>query len=517
MQTGWTRGRKGKRMKKTERDRRIWIRILALIMALLLVLGVLLSAVEAFAEEEPARDRYDLAIDFLPDSQAVRVSETFEYTNRTGETLTGMMFTVYANALRRQSAVPVEADDFENAFPEGYAPGGVDFMNVEVNGEKAQWGVQGDSELFLRVECNMEPGESAVFRFDFYVLLPMYSGAMGAGDLTWRLVNFYPAAAAWDEYLKDFTLDGYTAMNEPISSAAADYHASITLPETYHLAAPGHIWAEPDGEGMVSYEIEAEGIRELALIFSRKTTERTAQTGNGTAVRILGNTASAAERILKAALPAMNWLEEKFGAYPWETLTIVETEYIYEGLSHPGVIQLSKELTGLTEGDALTEAVVTLCAKQYFGAIAGNRKNAAPWLSEAIPSFVRLLYFEEKNGYNDFMQRLNKQVLPALSLTIPGGLTADSESERFTSRMEFEIVVIDRGAAVLYLMRDAMGAETFMQGLKEYVQRTWLSRATASDFLAAMNDISGRRWDEYLYGQMHNIDDYVGTGLEWFE
>lgn len=390
-------------------------------------------------------------------------------------------------------------------------------MNVEVNGEKAQWGVQGDSELFLRVECHMEPGETAVFRFDFYVLLPVYSGAMGIGDLTWRLTNFYPAAAAWDEYLKDFAVDGYTAMNEPGGGDAADYHVTIALPETYHLAAPGSVARKPDGEGMVSYEINAEGIRELALIFSRKTTERTAVTDSGTNLRVLANTASAAERIREAAKPAMNWLEEKFGVFPWETLTIVETEYLCEGVSHPGVIQISKELTGLTMGDALTEAVVTLCAKQYFGAIAGNRKNAAPWLSEALSSFVSLLYFEEKNGYNDFMKRLNDQVLPALSVTIPGGLTADSESERFTSRMEFEIVVVDRGVAVLYLMRDAMGAETFMKGLKEYLSSTWLGRATAADFLAAMNEVSGRRWDEYLYGQMHNIDDYVGTGLEWFE
>lgn len=503
-------------MRKPDNRKKLWIRILALMMAGMLVLGVLLSAAEAFAEETP-RDQYDLDIEILPDQQAARVTQTLEYTNRTGEALNEMMFSIYMNILRRQADVPVESAAFDDAFPEGYAPGGVDFLSVRVNEEEAQWGIQGTDELFMRVECSMEPGETAVFRFDFYVLLPVYSGAMGIGDLTWRLVNFYPVAAAWDEYLHDFPLDTYTAMNEPLTADAADYHVSITLPETYHLAAPGKITQTPDGEGMVSYEIEAEAVREMALIFSRKTTERTAQTENGTQIRVLANTASAAERIKAAALPAMNWLEEQFGAYPWETLTLIETEYLCEGVSHPGVIQVSNSLTGLTDGHELTDAVITLCAKQYFGVIAGNRKNAAPWLSEAIPSFVRLLYFEEKNGYNEFMKRLNEQVLPALSVTIPGGLTVDSESDRFTSRMEYEVVVIDRGTAVLYLLRQAMGEEIFMQGLREYVSGAWLSRATATDFLAAMNEVSGRRWDEYLYGQMHTIDDYVGTGLEWFE
>lgn len=501
-------------MRKDEKNRRLWVRILALLLAGMLLLGVLLSAAEAFAEEAPTRDRYDLKIELMPEQQAAQVTQTIEYTNRTGEALEHLLFSVYANALRRQSAVPVETQDFENAFPEGYAPGGVDFMSVQVNGEEAQWGMQGENELLMRVQCPMEPGETVLLRFDFYLLLPVYSGAMGAGDLTWRLVNFYPIAAAWDEYLHDFLSAGYTAMSEPGGADAADYHATLSLPETYHLAAPGTVEQTADGEGMVFYEIEAEGIRELALIFSRKTTERMAETESGTHVRALGNTASAAGRLRETALPVMNWLEEKFGVYPWETLTLVETEYLYEGASHPGVIQVSNALTG---GDELEQAIVKLCAKQYFGAIAGSRSSEAPWLSEAVSSLVSLLYFEEKNGYNDFMQRLNQLVLPALSVTIPGGLTVDSELSRFDSRMEYDVVVTCRGTAALYLMRKAMGADTFMQGLRGYVERTWLSRATAADFLAAMNEADGSRWDEYLYGQMHNIDDYVGTGLEWFE
>lgn len=504
-------------MRKAEKNSKLWIRTLALLMAVMLVLGVLLSAAEAFAEEAPARDRYELDIEILMDEQTARVSQTIDYTNRTGAALDNMMFSVYANILRRQSSVPVESADFSDAFPEGYAPGGVDFMSVKVNGEGAEWGVQGDSELFLRVACHMEPGETVQFRFDFYVLLPVYSGAMGVGDLTWRLTNFYPVAAVWDEYLQDFPLNGYTVVNEPMHSEAADYRATISLPETYALAAPGKVMAETDADGMVHYEIEAEGIRELALVFSRKMTERTDATDSGTQIRILANTASAAQRMLDAALPAMNWLEGEFGAYPWERLTLVESEYLYEGLSYPGVIQVSSGLTGFLEGDALEEAVVALCAKQYFGEIVGSNPDGAPWLSEAVASFEALLYFEQKNGYNDYMQRLNKQVLPALSVTIPGGVTVDSAASRFASRMEYEIVAIDRGVAVLYEMRQAMGEEVFRQGLAEYVGRMWLGNAAASDFLAAMNEVSGRRWDEYLYGQMHNMDDYAEQGIEWFE
>ena len=500
-------------MNKRKPDRQMWVRIVALTLAGLLVLGVIFSTTVAFAEEETARDRYDLAIEILSDSQTARITQTVEYTNRTGRALNSMMFSVYANSLRRQTSVPVEADQMDSAFPEGFAPGGVDFLRVQVNGEDAEWGMQGGSELFMRVECRMEPGETVQFGFEFYVLLPVYSGAMGVGDLTWRLTNFYPVAAVWDEYLEDFPLGNYTAVNEPLYSEAADYHAAISLPETYLLAAPGTVSQVHEGD-TVHYEIEAEGIRELALIFSRKMFEKTGETGGGVTVRALGNTAANAQKLCSTAEEALSWMEEILGEYPWPTLTLIETEYIYDGLSYPGVIQISQE--ALKSGN-LRDAVYNLAAHQYFSGIVGSNRNSAPWLSEALCSYITLLGYMEREGYDRYLAKFNEQIIPSLQITIPGGMTVDSEAGRFSSRMEYEIVAVDRGCVVLHDMQQMMGYEKFLEGLRLYVDRMYLQNASASDFLAAMNEISGRRWDEFLYGQMHNMDDFVSESIEWYE
>ena len=485
----------------------MFVRIAALALAVLLALGVVFSAATGWAEEETPRDRYTLDIEVLFAEQAVRVEAAVEYTNRTGLPLQSMMFNVYANALRRQTTVPVEEDCLSDAFPGGYAPGGVDFIRVQVNGEDADWGVQGDGETFLRVECSLEDGESAEFAFEYYLLLPEYSGTMGAGDMTWRLTNFYPVAAVWDPYLEEFPLNRYTAMGEPLHSEAADYEISIGLPEGYELAAPGEVSAEADGKGNVRYTIRAEGIREAALIFGRKWTETTDTTDAGTEIRVLAKGSGAAKKMLNAALPAVNWLEETFGELPWPGLTIVQTESLYAA-SYPGVIQAS---------GAEEDEIVLLCMQQIFAGVVGSNPNGAPWLSDAVSSFVRLMYYEAKNGYEDYLIRLNEQVLPSLQVTIPGGMTVDSEAGRFVSRMEYEIVAVDRGCAMLHEMRQTMGEETFLQALQEYVERNRLKNTTATEFLEAMNDISGKRWNEYLYGQMHNIDDYAEMNLTWFE
>ena len=505
-------------MSNTPHSRSIWMRIAASVIVFLLLAGIVFSSVFALAEEgEAVPDRYDLNIDVLFDEQAVRVTQTIDYTNRTGQTLEQMYFCVYANILRRQTDIPVESDRFDDAFPQGYAPGGVDFMNVEFNGERAEWGIQGDSELFLRVACDLEDGERGQFRFDFYVLLPVYSGAMGTGDLTWRLTNFYPVAAVWDEYLGDFPLNGYTAVNEPLYGECADYHITLSLPETYHLASAGQVTASPDGEGTVHYEIDAPSVREAVLIFSRKMTERTGKTAQGTEVRALANTPSAADALLDAALYALGDLEEKLFVYPWERLTLIETEYLYDGLSHPCVIQVSGELCGVFERDELTETVYTLCAKQYTSCIAGVNPNGAPWLADGLASYITLLRHTDGTDDGAYLAAFNRQILPSLQITIPGGVTVDSESSRFSSRMEYELTVIDRACVILHDMRQGMGHERFWDALRTYLRRTAMKHASASDFLSVMNEISGRRWDEYLYGQMHNMNDFVGQGIEWYE
>lgn len=480
---------------------------MALALAVLLGLSVIFSALDALAEEE-TRDHYRLDMEVLFEEQAVHVRQTVDYTNRTGARLENMMFNVYANILRRMDAIPVESEQITDAFPDGYAPGGVDFISIQVNGEDAQWGVQGEEELFLRVECSLEAGETAQFSFDYYLLLPVYSGAMGVGEMTWRLTNFYPIAAVWDEYLEEFPLNDYTAMGEPLHSDAADYEATIALPEAYALVAPGEVTKTSTDNGWVVYEIHAEGIREMALIFSGSMTEKKTLTDSGTEICVYGTNFFAAKSLLSTSLSVMNWLEETFGEYPWPSLSIIETEYVYDGLSYPGVIQA---------GTREEEAIVNLCTQQYFSGIVGSNPTGAPWLSDALSSFVTLMYYEAQNGYDDYLKRLNEQVLSSLQMTIPGGLTVDSEAGRFNSRMEYEIVVIDRGTAVLHEMRQTMGEEIFLAALQEYVKDSWLENSTATDFLEAMNRVSGKRWNEYLYGQMHNIDDYVDLDLTWFE
>ena len=505
--------------KEQEKPQSMVIRVLAFVLAALLIGMIVAEVLPVFglAEAESPRSSYALNMAVDLENQAIAIDQRLDYVNATGRPQDSVWLNVYANTLRRSGAMPVEKNEWNNAFPGGYAPGGVVFINVRVNGEAADWGMSGSSEQFMRVACRTQPGERALIELSYHLLLSENNWALGHGSLGWRLVNFYPVAAVYDQTAGDFVLNSWTLATDPLMSEPADYEATLALPEGWIVAATGEAVSAPDGNGAVKWTVRAENARDFSMAFSRRMNGRRGETAGGLNVRAWASTGSAAQAMLDAAIAALEEYEAWFGALSLDEVELIETDCMAGGLSKPGLIQLPTALCGLSRRAALRTAVARLCAAQWFGGEVGCNPEKEPWLNDALSGYAALLSFEEKDSYAGYLKRLNAQVLEALQITIPGGLTVDSAASRFTSREEYELVVVDRGAAVLHETRDLIGREAFLAALRRYVGDNRGKNATIASFVAALDDAAGRRLDEYFVSQLHNISDYVNQRLEWFE
>ena len=98
-------------MKKREQKQKL-IRLLAIILVALLVsLTVLSVLVSAFAEEtSPARDAYEINIDYLEDEQALHITQRLVYHNNSSFEMDRVVFSAAANMYRRESALIYEND-----------------------------------------------------------------------------------------------------------------------------------------------------------------------------------------------------------------------------------------------------------------------------------------------------------------------------------------------------------------------------------------------------------------------
>lgn len=503
-------------MKKTGRTN--VSRIVALILAALMVFSALISAIlsmahfgHAHAEELGANTEYRIAACMLPAEQALRCEQTTVYTNETDGKLSQLFFSCYPNALRRQETLPFDADDLAAAYPNGFAPGGVQFSSVQVDGQEANWGVQGEDETFLRVAIDLEPGRTAQIRFVYDILLPVCSGFVGAGSFDWRLTNAFPMVCPFVNGA--FQTNGILSAGRFAYAETADWELELLAPEGWCVIAGGTGSAEKAEDGWVKWTREIKNARDLALVIGRRYTAYASETDGRIAV--YANDASAAQAALKAAEGALALYERWFGPYPWPDVDLVMSQYAQGIKSAPGVLLLNKDCFALAERDELEYGIALGLAQQFFGEAVGVDPYDEPWLCESLSSLCALLYSRETYGEERFLQQMRERVQPTLTLTIPGGVAADSSAAYFNSRSEYEMMLRGRGAAALYELMLAMGEDEFLRALGLYYEQNVLGLGDIEKFVGACNAASGGEWGRFLTDMLATIgEDSAQT--EWY-
>ena len=475
-------------------------RILALVLAILLVLGTLASVLfsHAHAEAAIARDTCQLELTFFEEEQALQVRQRLRYTNRTGGPLDRVVFSAYANMFRRATALMYETDVWQQVFPAGNAPGGIELSRVLVDGEAADWGMQGEEELFLRVACDLADGQMCEFTFEYTLLLSENGASLGVGDTDWRLRGFYlqPLKYEYGEFVAP----------EPLQHAnyvyadRADYTLTVTLPERCLLAGPGEIASSDNGDGTRTWTLAAKNICELCLSFGMRWREYSAETSSGTRLRLLAN-ARGAQKTLDTALNALEAYESWFGPLAWD-VTIAQSDYALEALSLPGLIWVNAD--GLNDAMALRRAL----AKQFFGYGAYPMPTEDAWLADSVSAYAACLALKEAEGESAFLEYLNGEILPEAQYTLPGGVEVTSSAAILTAA-EYESLILGRGALVMHETCAAMGEETFLAALRLFYQRGLAMDVVGEyDFVDALDDASGGDWEAFLTDWLFNVADY---------
>ena len=503
-----------KPMNKRDMQQRL-IRVLAIVLVALLVGSTVLSVlVTAFAEETaPARDSYTMNIEYMKDEQALHITQRLVYHNRTSGTLDRVVFYAAGNMFRRESALMYENDVIESVFPEGYAPAGIDLQSVRVDGADADWGYQGSEELNLRVACELAPGESCAFEFDYYLLLSRSGAMIGELDTDVRLSAFY--------FIPALVFDGefypYAPLQHTrwVSTNAADYSVTLTIPDQYLPAATGSETLVRTENHISVWQFEAENVREFALSFGKRYRETTRRTESGVTLRALSNDRSGAAHALEYAEAIVNLYESWLGEFPCNQIDLVQTDYPVDALNFPGVIWLPDGFFG---DKASMEGALRFClAQQYIGLKAYPEPVADAWLSDAPCSYLSLLAVEELKGYDAFLTALNNQVLTSLNLTVPGGQYISAAANLFTAE-EYDIIVRDRGTVVMHELRFAAGRENWIAAMRRFYEIGLETDILGEyDFVSAFDTVTGGDWEDFITEWLFNVNDYVGQQIEFYE
>jgi hypothetical protein len=252
---------------------------------------------------------------------------------------------------------------------------------------------------------------------------------------------------------------------EASTAPTADFDLTVSVPPGYTVLASGE--PAPDNPN----HFVAPTVRDVALSVGRFTDLATAVAHAPDPVRVTvgrhqgvpGN----AHLYLDQMVDALEAFADRYGPYPWTTLTVGLTPNLGGGIEYPTHIMLGPG----TEGEVAVHEV----GHMWFYALVGNDQGRDPWLDEGITSYAEANYDHILDYYETL--EITRQAQGEL------GRPMSFWTER---PFAYQDGVYNQGVQALIALGDSDLVDC---ALRVYVAQNAYRIATPADFVAAASAV----------------------------
>jgi len=426
------------------------------------------------------RTVYHLHLDIGEPVTEIAARARIRFVNREQETIEQIPFFLYPNL----------------------TPGGLDVQAVNVDGVAVEPEFRDrGSRLLTPLPKVLEPGQTVEFAIEYDLSLPVtdegeYGGFGYAGGVL-SLAYCYPmipAFAGWNHPLP-------VSYGDFLFNEVSFYLVQVSMPAELILAAPGVELGTRQAGGRREVIYAMGPSRDLYLALSEEFVIETERIGQTEVRSFAGKDAGAAsQRALSTAVAALRSFGDRFGAYPYTTLTLVSVPFTALGLEFPGIIINARRLYDLTQNYGGVPAPVLLesttaheVAHQWFYSSVGNDQLLEPWLDEALTQYATWLYYKDRYGQSaaqGFFQSLEERWNRMDGAEIPIGGPV-----RAYTPMEYGAIVYGRGPLFIDALSERLGEEVFDSFLREYARTFEWDIVDGGEFEAAAEEACNCRLD----------------------
>jgi hypothetical protein len=334
-----------------------------------------------------------------------------------------------------------------------------------------------DQRLTLNLPQPLQPNAATTLGIKFKLNLPPKTDErlFGYDFNQIDLVDWYPFIVPYDG---GWMLRDPMPFGEHLVYDSADFELNLKTGADVVVAAGAP--AEPNGEWS-RYRLY--GARALALSASDEFLMSESAVGP---VKIrsyyFDGYKAAGEGILYAAAQAVSLFSAKFAPYPYETLSIVQTD-IHDGMEADGLVFVASDFYGQYGGGAKNNLVsigVHEISHQWWYGLVGNDQALEPWLDEMMATYSERIFYEFNYlRYGDWWWQFRVDYFK------PTGYV-DTPIYSGGSFRAYVNAVYLRGARFMEDLRVRMGDDNFYAFLKDYAARYSRQRVTTADFFAAV-------------------------------
>ncbi len=404
------------------------------------------------------RTQYIFYVNLDYAARIVTADQTIRYFNSTGQDLSEIVLAVPPNLW--QGAFVLNTLD-----QDGTALG-----NYSINGER----------MSIILPQTLAAGAVTTFTLNFTLNIPpkTYEGTFGYLGYQVNLTDWYPFIVP---YSGGWILHEPWSFGEHLVYDSSDFEVNLKVNDPAVVIAASAP-AEANGE-WTRYRIY--GAR--TFVFSASDRYLVSESAVGTVVirtYYFSGFEGAGEGMLQAAVQAVGLFAAKFGPYPYDSLSVVQTD-VPDGQEYDGLVFLATKFYDAYGGSAKSNLVsigVHEIAHEWWFGLVGSDQATEPWLDEALATYSEnTFYYYNFPNYGEWWWNFR------VNYFSPSGWVDSSIYDHTTFRSYVNATYLN-GANFMFDLNTRMGDDDFYRFLKDYASRYARGRATTADFFATLRE-----------------------------
>lgn len=324
------------------------------------------------------------------------------------------------------------------------------------------------------------PGEIIHFELSYELVLPA-----GAGTLSWtdRQTNFID----WYPYIPPYISGQGWLVHTPAPVGehtvfeSANFKVRIEVinaPASLQIAAPAP--AEVDG---TTFAYELRNARRFVWSASGQYEVMEMEFGDTPiSIYFFNEHRDAAKASLNAARQSLELYSDLYGAYPYESLAVVDAQF-FDGMESDGLFFLDQSYFleyNYSPRNYLTALTAHEIAHNWWFGQVGNDQAVEPWLDEALCIYSEVLFYE-----NTYPEMVDWWWEFRIDRFRPQG-SIDSSIYDHSSFESYVQAVYMRGAQFLQAVRTAIGDGPFFAFLRDFITSGAGQIVSSEDFFATL-------------------------------
>ena len=196
------------------------------------------------------------------------------------------------------------------------------------------------------------------------------------------------------------------------------------------------------------------------------------------------------------SIEMVNFFSTKIGPFPYEKLANVQSSTRFGGMENASAIFYSQE--AIAKGRNIESTVSHEIAHQWFGDSVTEKEWNHLWLSEGFATYFGALFFEQSDGRDNFIERMEKSKKRIFQSKVTDRPIVDYEVSDLFKLLNSNNY--PKGAWVLHMLRGLLGDEVFFKGISKYYSEYNNKTALTNDFMKIMEEVSGKNL-QYFFDQ----------------